>query len=81
MAPGETFTEGRSLVEMYDFPDLGKQIITLRQDISNLQRQIDVQTHSKDNKDLDASKRADMEKDIQSAAPSLKARRNRWRPC
>ena len=50
-------------------------------DITNLQRQIDVQKHRKDNKDLDASKRADMEKDVQSRRPSWRAKPNRWRRC
>jgi hypothetical protein len=67
VAPNESFGEGRRLVELYDFPDLGQKIISLRQEIYNAQGQIDLlRTQSKERRDLDATQRANLEKDIQS---------------
>ncbi len=75
VAPKETFGEGRSLVEMYDFPDLGQKIITLRQDIENLRRQIDANDpETKQDKSLDATQRATNEKDMQNAKSQLEGK-------
>ncbi len=75
VAQGETFGEGRRLVEMYDFPDLGQKIITLRQDIENLRRQIDASDpEAKQEKNPDATRRADTEKDVQNAKSQLEGK-------
>ena len=72
---GETFGEGRRLVEMYDFPDLGQKIITLRQDIENLRRQIDASDpEAKQEKNPDATRCADTEKDVQNAKSQLEGK-------
>jgi hypothetical protein len=63
---GETFGEGRRLVELYDFPDLGQKIITLRQEIKNATRLIE-SGQGKDDKDLGQADRARQTQEIQSA--------------
>ena len=51
--PGESFAEGRSLVEMYDFPDLGQKILTLQQDKVNARAADRRSLKSKEAKDLE----------------------------
>ena len=64
VSQGETFGEGRSLVELYDFPDLGQKIINLRQEIKNANRLID---SGKAGNDLGQTDRARQTQEIQGA--------------
>ena len=64
--PGETFAEGRNLVDLYDFNDLGPKILTLEQEIANAKQQI-TSMQSLDKKDHTAKELAD-----QTARPSCR---------
>ena len=64
VSQNETFSEGRSLVELYDFPDLGQKIINLRQEIKNASRIIE---SGKGGADLGQTDRARQTQEIQSA--------------
>ena len=67
VAPGETFAEGRSLVELYDFPDLGQKILKLRQDVVNYGKQLDSLQSRLTSKDLTQKERAELTRDIETA--------------
>ncbi len=63
---GDSFGEDQNLVEMSDFPDLGKEIIGYRTDIKSLQRQINAAQHRIDAKKFsEPSDQATTEKDLQ----------------
>jgi hypothetical protein len=64
--PNETFAEGRTLAEMYDFPDLGQKILTLHQQIENLEARIRAHDPSKNVRDESPSDRATRMRDYNS---------------
>ena len=72
--PGETFGEGRSLVEMYDFPDLGQKIIALRQEITNAENEKELD-ENKEKRDLKPEERSALEKNLQGANATISGKR------
>ena len=70
VAPGETFGEGRNLVDLYDFNDLGTKIMALRQDIANAQHQID-SVQGEDKNDHTTKEKSDQTRDLQAARATL----------
>ena len=73
VAPNESFAEGRSLVELYDFPDLGQKILTLQQDKVNYERQL-ASLKSKEAKELGQKERSDLTRDIEVADASARSK-------
>ncbi len=73
VAPGESFAEGRSLVEMYDFPDLGQKILTLQQDKLNAERQL-ASLKTKESKELSQKERSDLTRDIAVADATARSK-------
>ena len=71
--PGESFAEGRSLVEMYDFPDLGQKILTLEQDKANAERQL-LSLKTKESKELNQKERSDLTRDIAVADATARSK-------
>ena len=73
VAPGESFAEGRSLVEMYDFPDLGQKILTLQQDKLNAERQL-ASLKTRESKELGQKERSDLTRDIEVADATARSK-------
>jgi hypothetical protein len=71
--PGESFGEGRALVDLYDFNDLGQKILSLQQDIANAKRQI-ASVQSEDKKDHTPKELSDPTRELQAANATLRGK-------
>jgi hypothetical protein len=72
--PGETFGEGRNLVDLYDFNDLGPKILSLEQDITNAKRQIN-SLLSEEKKDHTPKELSDQQRELQAANATLSGKK------
>lgn len=74
MKPGESFGEGRNLVDLYDFSDLGPKILSLQQDIANAKREI-ASLQTEDKKDHTPKELADQTRELQAANTTLNGKK------
>jgi hypothetical protein len=72
--PGETFSEGRNLVDLYDFNDLGPKLLTLDQEILNAQTQIN-SLQGAEKKNLTQKELADQTRELEAARATLRGKK------